>query len=79
MTLTVTEKGYRLDPVRALADGPPLAVLSCDNLSRNGRRLASVVDGALDLVPAPVAARARAWVDRNVACARRRRPGRAGG
>jgi len=26
-----------------------------------------VVDGALDLVPAPVAARARAWVDRNVA------------
>src|SRR6266542_1322930 len=52
---------------RALADGPPLAVLSCDNLSRNGRRLASVVDGALDLVPAPVAARARAWVDRNVA------------
>ena len=101
MTLTVTEKGYRLDPVRggvragdpelladlaegrppvtvpgmlvaglvrrALADGPPLAVLSCDNLSRNGRRLASVVDGALDLVPAPVAARARAWVDRNVA------------
>jgi fructuronate reductase len=101
VTLTVTEKGYRLDPVRgglrtddpevladlagdrppvtvpgmlvaglvrrALAGGPPLAVLSCDNLSRNGRRLARVVQDALGLVPAPVAARARAWVEANVA------------
>jgi fructuronate reductase len=101
VTLTVTEKGYRLDPVRggpraddpelladlagerppltvpgmlvagllrrAHAGGPPLAVLSCDNLSRNGRRLASVVEQALDLVRGPAAARARAWVAANVA------------
>ena len=100
LTLTVTEKGYRLDPARgglragdpevladlagarpprtvpgmlawglarrAQAGGPSLAVLSCDNLARNGRRLAAVVGDALDLLRPPLSERARAWVERNV-------------
>jgi fructuronate reductase len=83
VTLTVTEKGYRLDPAtgRLLADdelvadlttdrapttvpgllvrgliaryragGGPVALMSCDNLPANGRRLAGMVDLALRLV-----------------------------
>ena len=101
VTLTVTEKGYRLDPAsgrlqtsdpevradlagvrppltvpgllvtglvrRALADAGPLAVLSCDNLPGNGRRLAGLVRDALALLPAGTAGRARAWIEANVA------------
>ncbi|MFI7540416.1 mannitol dehydrogenase family protein [Actinoplanes sp. NPDC049599] len=84
VTLTVTEKGYRLDPstgrltvdgdlradlttarapvtipglllrgllARFRADGGPLAVLSCDNLPSNGRRVRSLVEQARALVP----------------------------
>jgi len=109
VTLTVTEKGHRLDPAtgrlrtddpalrrelaaaraaaraadrppatvpgllvrglveRALADAAPVTVLSCDNLPRNGERLAGLVDQALALVPEPAAGRARAWIERNAA------------
>ena len=84
VTLTVTEKGYRLDPatgqltvdaalladlttarapatvpgllIRGLlarhhADAGPLAVVSCDNLPANGRRLHGLVEQARVLVP----------------------------
>jgi fructuronate reductase len=88
VTLTVTEKGYRLDPVtgelaaddtlraelagaaapvtvpglllrglleRYHADAGPLAVVSCDNLPSNGRRLHGLVDQARVLLPAATA------------------------
>lgn len=72
VTLTVTEKAYRIDdqvradlatdrdPVtvpgllgrglrgRAAAGGPPLALVSCDNLPGNGARLRSLVGELLD-------------------------------
>jgi fructuronate reductase len=84
VTLTVTEKGYRLDPAtgqltvdaelladlttarapatvpgllvrgllaRCRADAGPLAVVSCDNLPANGRRLQSLVEQARALMP----------------------------
>lgn len=100
VTLTVTEKGYHLDPAsgglragdpevladlsgarppgtipgllarglarRAQAEGPPLALLSCDNLARNGRRLAAVVGDALDRLHPLLPDEARAWVEANV-------------
>ena len=89
VTLTVTEKAYRLDPAtgrlradaelradlttdrpprtvpgllvrgllaRAAAGAGPLALVSCDNLPSNGRRLRGLVDQAL--APAPAAPRA---------------------
>lgn len=101
VTLTVTEKGYRLDPAsgelragdpelaadlafarsprtvpgllvrglaaRADAGGPPLTVLSCDNLPSNGRRLAALVTRALERVPPERAGRTGEWVAGNVA------------
>jgi len=84
VTLTVTEKGYRLDPAtgqltvdvelladlttarapatvpglllrgllaRHRADAGPLAVVSCDNLPSNGRRLRGLVEQARVLMP----------------------------
>jgi fructuronate reductase len=59
VTLTVTEKAYTATgPVagllaagvraRAAAGGPPLALVSCDNLPGNGDRLRAVVRAALD-------------------------------
>ena len=59
VTLTITEKGYRPGaPVpellirgltaRARADAGPIAVVSCDNLPANGRRLAELISGSLD-------------------------------
>ncbi|GAA3341564.1 mannitol dehydrogenase family protein [Amorphoplanes nipponensis] len=84
VTLTVTEKGYHLDPstgrltadaqlradlttarapvtvpglllrgllARCRADAGPIAVLSCDNLPSNGRRVQSLVDQARRLLP----------------------------
>jgi fructuronate reductase len=84
VTLTVTEKGYRLDPstgrltvdadlradlttprapvtipglllrgllARFRADTGPLAVLSCDNLPSNGRRVQSLMEQVRALLP----------------------------
>jgi fructuronate reductase len=55
VTLTVTEKGYLpgAAAIRVIADGlakrrEPLTVLSCDNLPRNGERLARAVIEASD-------------------------------
>jgi fructuronate reductase len=95
VTLTVTEKGYRLDPatgrlvvddelradlstgrppmtvpgllVRGLiaryhAGGAPIALMSCDNLPSNGRRLAGLVDRALRRVRPAVGAGLLDWV-----------------
>jgi fructuronate reductase len=95
VTLTVTEKGYRLDPAtgalrrdeavvgdlttdrpprtipgllvrgllaRARAGTGPIAVVSCDNLPDNGRRLGNLVRQALDLVRGAD----RGWVAQNV-------------
>ncbi|WP_349876737.1 mannitol dehydrogenase family protein [Micromonospora sp. HUAS YX12] len=86
VTLTVTEKAYRLDPVtaaltvdadltadlttgrpprtvpgllvrgllaRAAADAGPLALVSCDNLPANGRRLRGLVEQCLALARVP--------------------------
>jgi fructuronate reductase len=94
VTLTITEKGYRLDPAtgrlqldgglraeltgvvpptsvpglllaalraRAARDGGPLALVSCDNLPTNGRRLRGAVLQALDAAGADAA-----WVEANV-------------
>ena len=98
VTLTITEKGYRLDPstgrltldaelradlgttrppvtvpglllrgllARCRADAGPLAVLSCDNLPANGRRVRSLVEQARALVPADSAAFG-AWLGASV-------------
>lgn len=95
VTLTVTEKAYRLDPaggrltvdddlradltgdrppstvpgllVRGLiaryrAGAGPIALVSCDNLPSNGRRLRSLVDQALRYAGPPVADGTRDWV-----------------
>jgi fructuronate reductase len=101
VTLTVTEKGYRMDPAsgrlrtgdpelaadldfsrpprtvpgllvrglaaRAAAGGPPLTVLSCDNLPSNGRTLAGLVAQALERAPSPVGERTADWVAANAA------------
>ena len=55
VTLTVTEKGYLpgAAAIRVIADGlarrrEPLTILSCDNLPRNGERLAQAVIDASD-------------------------------
>jgi fructuronate reductase len=86
VTLTVTEKAYRLDPVtgalradaellaeltgdrpprsvpalllrgllaRAAADAGPIALVSCDNLPANGRRLRSLVAQSLVMARVP--------------------------
>ena len=86
VTLTVTEKAYRLDPVtaaltvdadltadlttdrpprtvpgllvrgllaRAAADAGPIALVSCDNLPANGRRLRGLVEQCLALARVP--------------------------
>ncbi|MER6509859.1 mannitol dehydrogenase family protein [Nonomuraea sp. NPDC001636] len=58
VTLTVTEKAYRPDSAviallaeglaaRAAKDAGPLAVVSCDNLPGNGRRLSSLFEGRI--------------------------------
>ena len=85
VTLTVTEKGYRLDPVtgelipgadldadlgtdrppetipglltrglaeRCRAGAGPIAIVSCDNLPANGRRMRALVDQAVRRLPA---------------------------
>jgi fructuronate reductase len=84
VTLTVTEKAYRMDPAsgrllldeevradlttdrpprtvpgllvrgllaRARAEAGPIALVSCDNLPSNGKRLRGLVEQALDEVP----------------------------
>jgi fructuronate reductase len=89
VTLTVTEKAYRLDPAtgrvqadpdlvddlttdrpprtvpgllirgllaRARAGAEPVALVSCDNLPSNGRRLAGLVTGCVDLMTGVAAA-----------------------
>ncbi|MFD4208066.1 mannitol dehydrogenase family protein [Micromonospora tulbaghiae] len=86
VTLTVTEKAYRMDPVtaaltvdadltadlttdrpprtvpgllvrgllaRAAADAGPIALVSCDNLPANGRRLRGLVEQCLTLARVP--------------------------
>jgi fructuronate reductase len=95
VTLTVTEKAYRLDPAtgvaridadlradlttdrpprtlpgllvrgllaRAAGAAAPLAVMSCDNLPSNGRRLRELVEAALREVPGAAGDRAREWL-----------------
>jgi len=54
--------------VRARADAGPLALVSCDNLPANGRRLAGLVRGALELAATHGTASnaAIAWVHDNV-------------
>ncbi|HET6529412.1 MAG TPA: mannitol dehydrogenase family protein [Actinoplanes sp.] len=97
VTLTVTEKGYRLDPVtgrlivdpdlaadlgtdrppvtvpgllvrgllaRCRAGAGPIAVVSCDNLPANGRRVRELVGQALRRLPAGT--RLGDWVAGNV-------------
>jgi len=94
VTLTVTEKAYRLDPAtgrlriddevladltgdrppatvpgllargliaRSWADAGPIALVSCDNLPDNGRRLHGMVSRALELV-----GQGEDWMARNV-------------
>jgi fructuronate reductase len=98
VTLTVTEKAYRLDPAtgrlradealraelagradpatipgllvaglsaRCRADAGPVALVSCDNLPANGRRLQSAVSQALELAGAGGGA-VIDWVRENV-------------
>jgi fructuronate reductase len=50
---------------RARADAGPIALVSCDNLPANGRRLRSAVTQALALA-GPSAAAAAEWVEANV-------------
>ena len=99
VTLTVTEKAYRLDPVtgrllpdddlladlstarppvtvpgllvrgllaRYRADAGPIALVSCDNLPANGRRLHGLIDLALRQVKPTAGPAACAWVAANV-------------
>jgi fructuronate reductase len=99
VTLTVTEKAYRLDPAtgvlradddvladlsgkrppgtvpgllargltaRAHADAGPIALVSCDNLPDNGRRLHAMVSRALELANGRAGAVGPAWVAANV-------------
>jgi fructuronate reductase len=99
VTLTVTEKGYRLDPVtgrlladddlqadlatarppatvpgllirgllaRYRADAGPIALVSCDNLPANGRRLRGLIDLALQRVRPAADPSVLAWVAGNV-------------
>jgi fructuronate reductase len=87
VTLTVTEKAYRLDPDdlspgcpprtvagllirglqrRAAAGGPPLAVVSCDNLPGNGARVRALVEQALDGSPGDWVSFPSTMVDRIV-------------
>jgi fructuronate reductase len=96
VTLTVTEKGYLLDPAtgrllsdpaldadlsgdrppttvpgmlvqgllaRARADAGPIAIVSCDNLPANGRRVQGMLDAAFAR-----AGHDDAWVRANVRC-----------
>ncbi|MEV4620182.1 mannitol dehydrogenase family protein [Asanoa sp. NPDC049573] len=96
VTLTITEKGYRLDPAtgrllsdpsldsdllgdqppttvpgllvrgllaRARADAGPIAIVSCDNLPSNGRRVRGMLDAAFAR-----AGRPDGWVRANVTC-----------
>jgi len=98
VTLTVTEKGYRLNPVdgrlrvddpdvvadaagrppvtvvgrlvaglaeRRRRDGGPLTVVCCDNLTRNGTRVASMVADFCELLP-PGQRDLAAWIDNQV-------------
>lgn len=98
VTLTVTEKAYRLDPAtgrlrpdpeliadlctarppvtvpgllvrglvgRARAGAGPIALVSCDNLPANGRRLHGLVTGALEL-PGADGTGVSGWVAENV-------------
>jgi fructuronate reductase len=99
VTLTVTEKGYRLDPAtgrlliddavradldtdrppatipgllvrgllaRCRADAGPIALVSCDNLPANGRRLRSMVDQALRRLDQSSARSVLDWTARQV-------------
>jgi fructuronate reductase len=96
VTLTVTEKGHRLDPAtgrllddpelaadlrgdrppttipgllmhgllaRARADAGPIAVVSCDNFSANGRRVRGMLDATFAR-----AGHDDAWLRANVSC-----------
>ena len=99
VTLTVTEKAYRLDPAsgRLMADDEvladlgadrppqtvpgllvrgliarcvlgagPIALVSCDNLPSNGRRLRGMVEQALRRTPGTAAAATLEWLAGNV-------------
>jgi fructuronate reductase len=99
VTLTVTEKAYRLDPasgrlvadeavladltsgrapgtvpgllvrgliVRCLLGAGPVALVSCDNLPSNGRRLRGMVEQALQRTPGAAAATTLEWLAGNV-------------
>jgi fructuronate reductase len=99
VTLTVTEKGYRHDPVtrrlrrdddgicrdvaggqprtvigqlvrglqrRMRADAGPLAVLSCDNLTDNGRTLRTLVADFVQLLPSAEQRALGPWIDEHV-------------
>ena len=99
VTLTVTEKAYRLDPAsgrlavddelradltsdrppvtvpglltrgliaRCLVGAGPIALVSCDNLPSNGRRLRGLVEQALRRTPGAAAAATLEWLAGNV-------------
>jgi fructuronate reductase len=87
ITLTVTEKAYRLDPDdlapsrpprtvagllvrglrrRAAAGGPPVAIVSCDNLPGNGARVRALVEQGLDGSPGDWVSFPSTMVDRIV-------------
>ncbi|WP_298454723.1 mannitol dehydrogenase family protein [uncultured Cellulomonas sp.] len=51
---------------RHRAHGAPLTVVCCDNMMDNGRVVAGLVDGILEAVPGPGAARLRQWVEESV-------------
>lgn len=98
VTLTVTEKAYRLDPAsgrlvvddelradlttdrppvtvpgllvrgliaRCLLGSGPIALVSCDNLPSNGRRLRGMVEQSLRCTPGAAAAATLEWLNGN--------------
>src|SRR5690606_18151136 len=52
---------------RFVADAGPVTFVCCDNMPDNGRVVAELVHGALDVVGGPSAERLRAWVLESVA------------
>jgi fructuronate reductase len=78
VTLTVTEKGYRVGPTTAIGhlvrglqarmenDGGPVTVVSCDNLPHNGVLTHQLVRESVAALPAAEAAPLRDWVAEHV-------------